>query len=91
MAIVGLNITKINAERKEPKGGKVNINNNISIASVETKDLSLGKSKQKGLKFAMMPLLKNLKRGKLILMFYWLLKNLCPNWCLLPESWGQRA
>ena len=51
MAIVGLNITKIDAERKEPKGGKVSINNNISITSVETKDLSLGKTKQKGLRF----------------------------------------
>ena len=51
MAIVGINITKINAERKESKGGKININNNISISSVESKDLALGQSKQKGLRF----------------------------------------
>jgi len=51
MAIVGVNITKISAERKEGKGGKINIGNNISIKDVETKELSLGKTKQKGLKF----------------------------------------
>lgn len=51
MAIVGVNITKVDAERKEGKGGKINISNNISIKNVETKELSLGKTKQKGLKF----------------------------------------
>ncbi|MBW2963566.1 hypothetical protein KY306_02220 [Candidatus Woesearchaeota archaeon] len=51
MAIVGINLTKINAEKKEAKGGKVSINNNISIKNVEEKDLSLGASKQKGLRF----------------------------------------
>lgn len=52
MAIIGINITKIDAERKEPKGGKISINNNISITNVEEKDLSLGSAKQKGLRFS---------------------------------------
>ncbi|MCK4589838.1 MAG: hypothetical protein KAT77_05310 [Nanoarchaeota archaeon] len=51
MAIIGVNITKIDAERKDPQGGKISINNNISITNVEEKDLSLGSAKQKGLKF----------------------------------------
>lgn len=51
MAIVGLNITKIDAQRKEAKAGKVSVNNNVSITGVEPKDLSLGSSKQKGLRF----------------------------------------
>jgi len=51
MAIVGVKITKIDAEKKESKGGKININNNVSITGIDIKDLALGTSKQKGLKF----------------------------------------
>lgn len=51
MAIIGVNLTKVNAERKDFAGGKISINNNVSILSVEEKDLSLGASKQKGLRF----------------------------------------
>ena len=42
MAIIGVNLTKVNAERKDFAGGKISINNNVSILSVEEKDLSLG-------------------------------------------------
>lgn len=51
MTIVGFNFTKIHVERKKPAKGKINIKNNISIKKVEEADLSLGKSKQSGLKF----------------------------------------
>ncbi|MFC1801587.1 hypothetical protein ACFLZB_03930 [Nanoarchaeota archaeon] len=51
MPIVGINIAKINVEKKESRKGKISINNNISIKSIDEKDLALGKSKQKGLKF----------------------------------------
>lgn len=51
MAIVGINLTKINVEKNDSQGGKININNNISIKGIEEKDFSLGKAKQKGLRF----------------------------------------
>lgn len=51
MAIIGINLTKIDVEKKDVKSGKVNINNNISIKDIEEKDFSLGSAKQKGLKF----------------------------------------
>lgn len=51
MVIVGINFTKINVEKKSLIAGKVNINNNVSIKDVEERDLALGKSKQKGLRF----------------------------------------
>ena len=51
MTIVGINFTKIEAEKKEGVKGKININNNVSIKNVEETDLALGKSKQKALKF----------------------------------------
>ncbi|MFO8016764.1 MAG: hypothetical protein R6U32_06685 [Candidatus Woesearchaeota archaeon] len=50
MAIVGFNFTKINGEKKEAPKGKINVKNNVEIKSVEKTDLSLGSSKQKGLK-----------------------------------------
>ncbi len=49
--IAGFNFTKLSAEKKEVIKGKVDINNNISIKKVEETDLSLGKQKQKALKF----------------------------------------
>ncbi len=51
MAIVGFNFTSVNAQRKNDVKGKVNINNNVAIKSVEEKDLNLGSNKQKSLKF----------------------------------------
>jgi len=51
MTIVGFNFTKINVEKKAGAGGKVNINNNVSIKDVKEYSLMLGKSEQKGLRF----------------------------------------
>lgn len=51
MTIVGFNFNKMTAERKKPLAGKIDINNNVAIKNVEETDLSLGSSKQKGLKF----------------------------------------
>lgn len=52
MAVIGVHITKINAEKKTVNGvNKVGINNNISVKHVDEKDFSLGSTKQKGLKF----------------------------------------
>lgn len=50
MAIIGSSFTKINAEKKAPAKGKINISNNASIKSVEEYPLP-GKTNQKGLKF----------------------------------------
>ncbi|MAE42900.1 hypothetical protein CMO93_03950 [Candidatus Woesearchaeota archaeon] len=51
MTIVSFNFTKIEAEKKDPAKGKININNNVTIENVEEKDLSLGNQKQKVLNF----------------------------------------
>ncbi len=52
MAVVGVHITKISAEKKTVNAvSKVGINNNISVKAVEEKDFSLGSAKQKGLRF----------------------------------------
>ncbi len=51
MAIVGFDFTKLLVERKGPIKGKVNIKNNVSITKVEKAMLSLGASKQAGLKY----------------------------------------
>ncbi len=51
MTIVGFNFSKISVEKKEAAKGKITINNNIAIKSVEKKDLSLGAAKQEGVKF----------------------------------------
>ena len=37
MSILSINFTKINAERKAPVRGKININNNIYIKDVKNK------------------------------------------------------
>jgi len=50
MAIIGSSFTKINVEKKAPVKGKININNNASIKSVEEYPLPT-KTNQKGLKF----------------------------------------
>ena len=51
MTIVGLNFTKIEAEKKELVKGKININNNVTISAVEEKKLSLATEKQKIIAF----------------------------------------
>jgi hypothetical protein len=52
MAIIGVNFTKINVEKKDLAKGKININNNISIKDIKKKDLAPGKNiNQKGLQF----------------------------------------
>lgn len=51
MTIIGFNFKKINIEKFKAVNGKININNNVSIVNVEEKELSLGKSKEKGLNF----------------------------------------
>ncbi len=51
MAIVGFNFNKISVERKKPATGRININNNVKIVSVDGQNLSLGKVKQEGIKF----------------------------------------
>tara|TARA_Y100000310_G_scaffold301528_1_gene338083 strand:+ start:490 stop:918 length:429 start_codon:yes stop_codon:yes gene_type:complete len=51
MTIVGFNFTKIDAEKKEPVKGKININNNVTIKNVGEKKISLANDKQKVLSF----------------------------------------
>lgn len=51
MTIIGINLTRINAERKEAPKEKVTINNNISIKNLEKKDLAVGTAKQDAIRF----------------------------------------
>jgi len=51
MPIVGFNLEKINVEKKEPIKGQVKVKNNVSVKSVEGKELSLGNTTKQGLKF----------------------------------------
>ncbi len=47
MTVVGFNLTKITAERKDsPKGG-LKIDNNANIKDIKEKDIGIGKGKQK--------------------------------------------
>ncbi len=50
MPVVGFGFSKITAEKKNPIKGKVGINNNVSIKSLEEAELRVGKDKQKGLR-----------------------------------------
>ncbi len=50
MPIIGIGLTKISAERKPIMPQKVNITNNVSLTSVDKHELSLGASKQEGIK-----------------------------------------
>jgi hypothetical protein len=52
MTVVGFNLNKILVEKKKPIKGKVNISNNVKITNAEEQALSLGKTKEKGLKFS---------------------------------------
>lgn len=51
MAIVGFTFDKITAEKRGPIRGRVDINNNVGIKSIETTNLPFGKEKQEALKF----------------------------------------
>jgi hypothetical protein len=51
MPIVGFDFTRINVERNEVAKGKINISNNVGIADIERNDLSVGNTKQAGLRF----------------------------------------
>ena len=50
MPIIGTNFTKINVERKG-LSRNVKINSNLGIKNISDMDLSLGKTKQEGVKF----------------------------------------
>ncbi|MBI2101786.1 hypothetical protein HYT53_04200 [Candidatus Woesearchaeota archaeon] len=49
--IVGFGFTKLSAQRNEAGKGKIDINNNVTIKSVEEADISLGKNNQNVIKF----------------------------------------
>jgi len=51
LTIVGFNFTKINAEKTAEVKGKIDIKNQVKITDVEPADLSLGKDKQKGVRY----------------------------------------
>ena len=48
--IVGFGFTKLSAEKNQNSKGKIEINNNVTIKSVEEADVPLGKEKQTALK-----------------------------------------
>ena len=53
MTIVGVHITKVNAERNmKSTAQKVGINNNISVKEVHEHDFNLGDTSQKGVRFS---------------------------------------
>ncbi len=52
MPIIGFSFKKISVERKEKITGKINIENNVAIVDAVQQDLSLGSSKQKGIRFS---------------------------------------
>jgi hypothetical protein len=51
MPIVGFEFTKIHVEKQETAKGKININNNVGIVDIKKGDLTIGDTKQTGLKF----------------------------------------
>jgi len=51
MAIIGFNFTAINAEKEGIAKGSIKISNEVTIKNVEEINLSLGKAKEKALKF----------------------------------------
>jgi hypothetical protein len=51
MAIVGFDYNSINVEKSETAKGKISVSNSVNIKRVERNDISLGKTKQSGLKF----------------------------------------
>jgi hypothetical protein len=51
MPIVGFEFTKIHVEKQETAKGKININNNVGIIDIKKSDLTIGETRQHGLKF----------------------------------------
>jgi CO dehydrogenase nickel-insertion accessory protein CooC1 len=51
MPVVGFNLEKISIEKQNPITGQVKVKNNVSVKSVEEKELSLGNTNKQGLKF----------------------------------------
>ena len=51
MPIIGFNFNKIEVEKKDKVGGRIGINNNVSIKDITNSDLSIGNDKQKAAKF----------------------------------------
>jgi len=51
MTIVGFNFNKIDVKRESTGSGKIGVKNNVAIKNIEETDLSMGKDKQKALKF----------------------------------------
>ena len=51
MTILGMNFLSITAEKKGVLGGKVSINNNVTITELQSVDAAIGKEKQKALRF----------------------------------------
>ena len=51
MTIIGFNFIKISGERINAPTGKIEINNNATIKSVEKADFTMGKTKQAGIRF----------------------------------------
>ncbi len=51
MSVIGFNIAKIDAEKKNSPKGKVNVESNVAIKKVEVSDVSLGKDDEKVLDF----------------------------------------
>ncbi|MFC1690654.1 hypothetical protein ACFL0W_00610 [Nanoarchaeota archaeon] len=51
MAILGVNITKITAEKKTPSRGNIKINNNVIITDASKAKLSFGNTKDEGIKY----------------------------------------
>lgn len=51
MSVIGFNIAKIDAERKNAPKGKVNVESNVTIKKVEVSNVSLGNANEKVLDF----------------------------------------
>ena len=51
MSVIGFNITKIDAERKNVPKAKVNVESNVNIKQVEVSKVSLGNDNEKVLDF----------------------------------------
>jgi hypothetical protein len=51
MSVIGFNIAKIDAEKKNAPKGKVNVESNVTIKKVEVSNVSLGNADEKVLDF----------------------------------------
>lgn len=52
MGIVGFNIVKVDVEKMSTPQGGMNIKNNVKMTDIGKADLSLGKTKQAGIRFS---------------------------------------